>query len=71
MDRPDIKTICGAGFGSPEVQEIMLRELRATDTVSKMSAFPDVASLFLHRQPRPTSGLVEWYEMLSKTKANA
>jgi len=64
MDRPDIKTICGAGFGSPEVQEIMLRELRARDTSIAVWGLPDMAHFARQLPPRLTSGLVEWYRIL-------
>jgi hypothetical protein len=56
----------GAGFGLPEVQELLTRELRAAKTSEVVWHLPDVTRL--GRGLRESSGLVEFYRILMKSR---
>ena len=71
MNKPDPKLICGGGFGLPEVKAIMLAELRASYTPDVVATMPRVADLRHLIQPKPMTGLVEWYRVWMRTRPDA
>jgi len=66
--KPDPKMMLGAGFGLPEVQELLTRELRATKTSEAVWQLPDITRLAWPLELRESSGLVEFYRILMKTR---
>jgi hypothetical protein len=61
----------GGGFGLPEVKAIMLKELRETNTPEAISQLPSVSSLRHMIEPKPMTGLVEWYRIWMRTRTDA
>lgn len=64
----DPKLMLGAGFGTPEVRELELRELRALDTAKAVWLLPDLSRLARDLPERRTSGLIEFYRLLIKAR---
>ena len=71
MSEPDRKFLCGGGFGLPEVKEFMLSELRASYTPDIVATMPRVSDLRQVIQPKPMTGLVEWYRVWMRTRPDA
>lgn len=71
MNKPDPKLMFGGGFGLPEVKAIMLEELRAMKTSEVVKVMPNVSDLRHLIQPKPMSGLVEWYRIWMRTRPDA
>lgn len=58
----------GAGFGLPEVRELLLRELRAVCTADAVRQLPNISRLPNQPPLRESSGLVEFYRILMKSR---
>ncbi len=68
MSIPDPKLMCSAGMALPEIQERLTQELRATQTPTAIGQLDGISRIAKSLPLRETSGLVEWYRLLAKTR---
>jgi hypothetical protein len=66
MSNGDPRLRVGAGFGNPEVQSILLQELRALVTADAVRQLPNVGQFEKGQAPRLTTGLVKWHQAMAK-----
>jgi len=54
------------GFSNPEVQAVLLQELRLIVTADAVRQLPDMKRFEQNALPRMDSGLVDWYRRLAR-----